>query len=63
MQRPTTIITATNRIVPGIELHVTARGDIAFTLNVPQESTPDGIDRAIKDELNRRLQIAQLGVE
>lgn len=63
MQRPTTIITGTNRVIEGIELHVEARGDIAFTLNVPADSNPEMVDLAIKQELNKRLALAQLGTE
>lgn len=63
MQRPTTIITATNQVLPGIELHVEARGDIGFTVEVPAGTAPDAIDAAIRQELNHRLQIAQLGIE
>jgi hypothetical protein len=61
MQRPGTIITATNQVVPGIELHVEGRGGIAFVLNVPQDADTAYIDAAIRQELSKRYQIANLG--
>lgn len=63
MQRPTTIVTATNQVQPGIELHVEARGDIAFILDVPANADPSYVDRAIRQELDKRIAIATLGQE
>jgi hypothetical protein len=63
MQRPGTIITATNQVQPGIELHVEGRGGIAFVLNVPSDSDPGMIDQLIRQELSKRIQIANLGTE